>query len=165
MRNVLAITNKELRSYFASPIAYIMIGVFALLFGRFFIAYVTWFLDEAGQMFGPGRTPNVNQQVIAGLLQNSSVIILFMMPMITMRTYAEEKRSGTMELLLTSPVTDVQIILGRFFGAMGLYAALLGVTLVVFLMLHASGDPTYVMLPIEATAEDRHYPVSLEEAL
>ena len=56
------------------------------------------------------------------MLQNSAVIILFVMPMITMRTYSEEKRSGTIELLLTSPVTDLQIILGKFLGAMGLYA-------------------------------------------
>jgi len=73
-----------------------------------------------------GGTPNVNQHMIAGLLQNAAVIILFIMPMVTMRTYSEEKRSGTIELLLTSPVTDWQIILGKFFGAMGLYAAMLG---------------------------------------
>ena len=59
------------------------------------------------------------------MLQNAAVIILFLMPLITMRTYAEEKRSGTIELLLTSPVTDVEIILGKFLGAMGLYAAML----------------------------------------
>ena len=143
MRNILAIAGKELRSYFGSPIAYILLGLFALLFGRFFVAYVGWFLEEAGQMFGPGRTPNVNQQVIAGLLQNSSVIILFMMPMITMRTYAEEKRSGTIELLLTSPVTDVQIIVGKFLGAMGVYAAMLAVTGVYVALLFAFGNPEW----------------------
>ena len=143
MRNILAITGKELRSYFASPVAYILLGLFAFLFGQFYTAYVGWFLEEAGQMFGPGRTANVNQQVISGLLQNSSVIILFMMPMITMRTYAEEKRSGTMELLLTSPVTDVQIITGKFLGAMGLYAALLGVTLFYVALLFFFGNPEW----------------------
>ena len=56
--------------------------------------------------------------------------MLFVLPMITMRTYAEEKRSGTIELLLTSPLTDFQIILGKFLGALALYAAMLAVTLI-----------------------------------
>jgi ABC-2 type transport system permease protein len=81
--------------------------------------------------------------MIAGLLQNAAVIILFVMPMITMRTYSEEKRSGTIELLLTSPVTDLEIILGKFFGAMGLYAAMLGVTLLYISMLFFLGNPEW----------------------
>ena len=63
--------------------------------------------------------------MIRGVLQNAAVIILFVMPMITMRTYSEEKRSGTIELLLTSPLTDFEIILGKFLGAMGLFCAML----------------------------------------
>jgi ABC-2 type transport system permease protein len=90
-----------------------------------------------------GGTPNVNQHMISGLLQNAAVIILFVMPMITMRTYSEEKRSGTIELLLTSPVSDVQIILGKFFGAMGLYAAMLGVTVLYVSILFFLGNPEW----------------------
>jgi len=71
------------------------------------------------------------------------VIILFIMPMITMRTYSEEKRSGTIELLLTSPITDVEIILGKFFGAMGLYIAMLAVTLVYMAILFIFGNPEW----------------------
>ena len=71
------------------------------------------------------------------------MIILFVMPMITMRTYSEEKRSGTIELLLTSPVTDVEIILGKFFGAMGLYAAMLGVTMLYIGLLFFLGNPEW----------------------
>jgi len=84
---------------------------------------------------------NVNLYMIRPLLQNTSVIILFVLPMITMRTYAEEKRSGTIELLLTSPVTDVQIILGKFLGALGLYAAMLVVTMLYVGLLFRYGDP------------------------
>jgi ABC-2 type transport system permease protein len=143
MRNVFAIADKELRSYFASPIGYVIIGFFALLFAWFYKEYVGWFLETSQQMMGPGRTPNVNQQVIAGLLQNSAVIILFVMPMITMRTYSEEKRSGTIELLLTAPVTDVQIILGKFLGAMALYAAMLAVTFLSIALLFYFGNPEW----------------------
>jgi ABC-2 type transport system permease protein len=65
------------------------------------------------------------------------------MPIITMRTYSEEKRSGTIELLLTSPLTDVQIILGKFFGAMGLYAAMLAVTVLYVSILFFLGNPEW----------------------
>ena len=65
---------------------------------------------------------NINQQLIRPLLQNVTILILFLLPMVTMRTYSEEKRSGTIELLLTSPLTDFQIIMGKFLGAMALYA-------------------------------------------
>src|SRR5262249_59031199 len=121
MSNIIAIAQKELKSYFASPIAYIVIGLFALLYGYFYIALLAFFVRQSMQMgqFGMGpQAQNVNQQLIRPLLQNVTIIALFVMPMITMRTYAEEKRSGTIELLLTSPVTDFQIIMGKFLGAM-----------------------------------------------
>jgi ABC-2 type transport system permease protein len=141
---VLAIADKELRSYFASPIAYIIIGLFALLFGWFFYVYLTFFVQRSSGM-GPmgGGATNINQDMIRYVLMNSAVIILFVMPMITMRTYAEEKRSGTIELLLTSPLTDVQIILGKFFGALGLYAAMLLVTLLYMGILFVYGNPEW----------------------
>src|SRR5215210_8266601 len=121
-----------MRSYFASPIAYILIGLFSLLFGWFFYVYLMAFSQQSQQMmqFGGGGGANLNQMMIRGLFQNTAVIILFVMPMITMRTYSEEKRSGTIELLLTSPVTDLQIIVGKFLGAMLLYAAMLAVTMI-----------------------------------
>lgn len=143
MRNVIAIAQKELRSYFASPIAYIIVGFFALPFGVFFYLYLDVFVKQSLQMGQMGGAVNINQQVIRYVLQNASVIILFVMPMITMRTYSEEKRSGTIELLLTSPVTDVEIILGKFFGALGLYIAMLIVTLFYIGILFVYGNPEW----------------------
>ena len=143
MRNIIAIADKELRSYFASPIAYIIVGFFALPFGVFFYLYLEAFLRQSMQMAQFGGSLNVNQQVIRLVLQNASVIILFVMPMITMRTYAEEKRSGTIELLLTSPVTDLQIIVGKFLGALGLYIAMLLVTLLYIAILFVYGHPEW----------------------
>ncbi|PYR23026.1 MAG: ABC transporter, partial [Acidobacteria bacterium] len=67
----------------------------------------------------------------------------FLMPMVTMRTYAEEKRSGTIELLLTSPVTDFQIIMGKFLGAVALYVIMLAVTLVHLALLFIYGNPEW----------------------
>src|SRR5688572_8608023 len=143
MRNILAIAGKELRSYFASPIAYVIIGLFALLFGWFFFVYLSVFVQRSSQAMMGGGAPNINQDMIRGVFLNSAVIILFVMPMITMRTYSEEKRSGTIELLLTSPVTDFQIIMGKFLGALGLYASMLLVTMLYIAMLFAYGNPEW----------------------
>jgi ABC-2 type transport system permease protein len=148
MSNVLAIAHKEIRAYFTSPIAYIVIGLFALLFGYFFVAILTFFVQRSMQMMqigGPGGPPplNINEMMIRPLMQNVTVLVLFVMPMITMRTYAEEKRSGTIELLLTSPVTDVQIILGKFLGAMTLYVVMLAVTLIHVGLLFVYGNPEW----------------------
>jgi ABC-2 type transport system permease protein len=143
VRNIIAIAHKELRSYFSSPIAYIIIGFFALPFGVFFYLYLSAFVRQSLQMAQYGGSMNINQQVIRYVLQNASVIILFVMPMITMRTYAEEKRSGTIELLLTSPVTDLQIIIGKFLGALGLYVAMLLVTMLYVGILFVYGNPEW----------------------
>ena len=132
MSNILAIANKELRSYFNSPIAYAVIGFFAFAFGFMFWAFLRGFVAESMRMnmnqMGASGTVNINQMMLRPLVMQISVIVLFMLPMVTMRTYSEEKRSGTIELLLTAPLTDVQIILGKFLGALGLYAAMLLVT-------------------------------------
>lgn len=144
MRNILAIAGKELRGYFASPIGYVIMGFFALLFGIFFYAYLGEFMRQSMQMVGfGGGNMNVNMSLVRPLFGNASVVLLFVIPMITMRTYSEEKRSGTIELLLTSPITDFQIILGKFLGAMGLYVAMLAVTLLYMAILFWFGNPDW----------------------
>ena len=146
MNNILAIAHKEVKSYFASPIAYIVIGVFALLFGYFFYALLYYFDRQSMQAMGLGGTPpaNVNEQMIRPVFLNASVILLFVLPAITMRTYSEEKRSGTIELLLTSPITDFQIIMGKFLGAMALYASMLAITVIHMAILFLFGRPEWI---------------------
>ena len=144
MGNVLTIAQKELKSYFASPIAYIVIGFFALVFGWFYYVAVSFFLQASPQMGMPGAGQvNINTMAIRPLLQNVAVVALFMLPLITMRTYAEEKRSGTIELLLTSPLTDTQIVLGKFFGAVALYALMLLMTWIHVSILFIYGNPEW----------------------
>ena len=146
MRNVMAIAQREIKAYFSSPIAYILIGFFALLFGYFYYALLSFFERQSMQMgmgMGGPQTMNVNQMLISPLLVNATVILLFVFPLITMRTYSEEKRSGTIELLLTSPLTDLQIILGKFLGAMLLYCAMLAVTLLHVALLFLYGNPEW----------------------
>ena len=147
MSNILAIAHKELKRYFASPIAYAVIGLFALLYGYFYWALLAYFVRQSIQMGQMGmagpQAMNINQQMIRPLLQNVTVLLLFFLPMVTMPTYSEEKRSGTIELLLTSPLTDFEIIMGKFIGALTLYAVMLGVTLVHMAILFIYSRPEW----------------------
>ena len=145
MSNILAIAQKELRAYFASPIAYVTIGFFALLYGYFYAVGLAFFVRQSMQMgqFGGGQAVNINQMMIRNVVQNVTILVLFLMPMVTMRTYAEEKRSGTIELLLTSPLTDFQIIMGKFLGALALWAVMLVVSLIHMGILFIYGNPEW----------------------
>jgi ABC-2 type transport system permease protein len=141
MSNALAIARRELNSYFASPIAYVVIGFFALMYGFFFYSLLLYFDRQSLQ--AAGQPVNVNEQFLRPVFLNATVIFLFVLPLVTMRTYSEEKRSGTIELLLTAPLTDLQIIIGKFLGAMGLYASMMALTLVHVGLLFAFGNPEW----------------------
>jgi gliding motility-associated transport system permease protein len=146
MSNIAAIAHKELKSYFASPIAYVVLGFWAFMYGWFFINMLNFFVRQSLQMnqFAQGPSAvNVNQMLIRPVLQNVTILLLFLMPMVTMRTYAEEKRSGTMELLLTAPLTDFQIIMGKFLGALALWAVMLAISLIHIGLLFVYGRPEW----------------------
>jgi ABC-2 type transport system permease protein len=119
-----------------------MIGFFALLFGWFYYVPLAFFEQQSmGMGMNPNQPLNINQMLIGPTLLNTTVIMLFLFPLITMRTYSEEKRSGTIELLLTSPLTDMQIILGKFLGTLALYGAMLLVTVLYIALLFWFGRP------------------------
>ncbi len=143
MKNVLLICQKELKSYFASPIAYLLMAFFGLIFGFGMFTATRDFIRFSFQMQmqGGGAPMSINEQIIRPLLSFGSTISLFLIPMITMRLFAEEKRTGTIELLLTSPVTDAQIILGKWLGAMLLYLCILVMSMVNIALLFAWGKP------------------------
>jgi len=145
MRNVLTICSKEIRSYFVSPIAYLLMALFGLVFGYFFYSATAYFV-MAGlrqQMQGSQMPMNVNDFVIAPLLGNASVVGLFLIPLISMRLFAEEMRSGTVELLLTSPIRDWEIVLGKWLGAIVMYMCLLGVSALNIGLLFIYGSPDW----------------------
>ena len=151
MSNILAIAHKELKGYFASPIAYVVIGLYAVMFGYFFYALLLYFDRQSMQMAGLGgaQPVNVNEGLIRPVFLNTTVIFLFILPMVTMRTYSEEKRSGTIELLLTSPVTDFQIVMGKFIGAMALYGIMLLVSLIHLVVLFAFGRVDHALVDLD----------------
>jgi gliding motility-associated transport system permease protein len=143
--NVLTICRKELNGYFASPVAYVVMGLFAVIAGYFFYMATAIFVTRGmeAQMMGRPMPMNVNEWVISPVLMNVSVIALFLIPMITMRLFAEEKRSGTIELLITSPVLDAEIIIGKWLAAMCLYAGVLAISAVNIGILFLYGEPDW----------------------
>jgi gliding motility-associated transport system permease protein len=145
MRNIWVICRKELRSYFVSPIAYLLLAMFAIVFGFFFWNAVGYFVYAGmeSQMRGGMYPMSINEQVIRPLISNVSVIGLFLIPMITMRLFAEEKRSGTIELLVTSPVRDYEVILGKWLAAVILYSVMLLLTMLNFVWLFRFGNPDW----------------------
>lgn len=119
MNITLAIFKKEFKSLFYSPIAYIVLFVFLGITGWFF----TSSLFEVGIVS------------MRGAFEIISFILLFFIPAITMRTFSEEKRSGTIEMLLTKPVSEMQIITGKFFATLAFTALAVAPTLIYLISL------------------------------
>jgi ABC-2 type transport system permease protein len=145
MRNVWTICRRELYAYFVSPIAWVLLALFAVLSGGFTSLSVSFFVQETmrSQMQGQPVPMSVNEMVIAPLFGNISVIGLFLIPLISMRLFAEEKRQGTIELLVTSPVRDLEIVIGKWLAAVLMYSALLGVLVLDLSFLFIYGSPDW----------------------
>ncbi len=148
MKAIFAISLKEYKSFFYSPVGYLILAGFTALTGIFFYLNVSYFVEMAfrdammsQQYRMPGQTLNVNLQVIRPFFYNISLISLFTLPLITMRLYSEEKRAGTVELLYTAPITPAQIITGKFLAGLLFYVVLLIPTILFNLILFAYGDP------------------------
>ena len=125
MRNVWAVATRELRSYFLSPLAYVVIALFLALSGYLFALILA----------------NGREASLRGLVQNVSVLYLFIVPAISMRLLAEEQRTGTVELLLTNPVQEWEIVTGKFLASVMLVLVMLALTLVFPLFLFIFGNP------------------------
>ena len=125
MRNILAISTKELKSYFASPMAYVITAVYLVITGYFFS------MDLTAQQ----------EATIRGFLFPGSFLLLLLAPILTMRLLAEEQKLGTIELLLTSPVRDAEVVLGKFLSSLAILAVMLALTLYYPMLLFWFGDP------------------------
>ncbi|MFC1713508.1 ABC transporter permease [Candidatus Poribacteria bacterium] len=129
MKNIPSIFAREIKTYFVSPIAYVALIVFILLTGYFFAAYFNWASRYQGE---------ANMRV---LFHNMSITMLFLSPLITMRLFAEEKRSGTIEIMMTSSVTDTEIVIGKFAASAVLFLMMLALTSLCPIFLMAYGTP------------------------
>lgn len=127
MRNLMSIAQREMRAYFNGPVAYVLIAIYLVLTTIFF-----------SNQFAPGLVPEMRATL------NLMVIpLIFLVPMLTMRLVSEELSRGTIETLMTAPVTDTQVIVGKFLGAMGFLLLLLLTTLVYPAVLNVFGDPDF----------------------
>lgn len=125
MKNALAIAGKEFKSYLASPMAYVVTGIFLAATGFFF-----------------GTSPSTYSETsLNGFLQAGVILILLFAPLLTMRLLAEERKLGTIELLMTAPVRDSEVILGKFLGSLFILTVMVALTLYYPLLLKIFGDP------------------------
>lgn len=151
MRKTLAIFEKEFKSFFYSPMAYVVIAVFTALTGVFFYLYLSNFVEQAfmdqiraQQYRQMPQKFNVNLMLIRPYFWNIALISLFTLPAITMRLFSEEKKQGTIELLYTSPISSVQIIIGKFLAGLAFYAVLLIPTVFFQSLLFIYGNPEFL---------------------
>jgi ABC-2 type transport system permease protein len=121
MKNILIIATHELRRLFKSPLAWVMLAVVEFLLAIFFLILLNQFMNPGPWFAGRGIT----EIVIAGLLQVSGIVILLITPFITMRIFSEERRTGTIKLLLSSPISLTELVLGKYLGMLGFLIILL----------------------------------------
>lgn len=133
MRNVFAVVKRELYAYFVSPIAYFVVIPFLFVCGFFFAVAFSY--------FSVGTVSNAPNELVGGMLQTMSLLLLLVTPLLTMRLFAEEKRTGTMELLRTSPVRETEVVLGKFLASWFLLAVMLMGTLPLPLYVRSRGNP------------------------
>jgi len=145
VKNVVHILQKELKSYFYSPIAYVTLTLFMLVSGFVFFLIFTDIAERtamSGMGMGMGAEPvNVPQLVERYFLGWLSTILLFLIPLITMGVYAEEKKKGTFELLFTSPLTNLEIVFGKYLANLVFCLILFGGSLLLQLPLFLAGAP------------------------
>jgi ABC-2 type transport system permease protein len=147
MKNILAIYRKEMRHYFVSPIAYVFIGLFLILTAFFFNFFLQAVIQQSlsmemeGMRFGMAQSIDVPSEVMRAFFGLLSTLVLFITPILTMGVYAEERKRGTMELLMTSPLTELDIVLGKFFASLTLYALMLVPTLSYLIFMYMRSEP------------------------
>lgn len=147
MLNILAITRRELNGYFTTPVAYVMMCGLTFLGSYFFVNFVQQFIQasllaqQMPQYLDPGKL-NLTDAVMAPLLFNLAVILVFVMPFVSMRLLAEERRQGTLELLMTAPINSTELVLGKYLGGLVLVTLTLALTLLYPAVLTYFGGST-----------------------
>lgn len=145
MRNIWTICRRELYAYFVSPVAWVLMAIFAILGGILTYTYASFYLAQSFAMQSRGEQAglNLNEVVLAPLLSQMAIVSVFLIPMISMRLFAEEKRQGTIELLVTSPITDLELVLGKWLSAVILLATLFALLLIDFGFFFRYGNPDW----------------------
>ena len=143
MKNIWTIAWRDFKSYFTSPIAYILIAGFLAIMGWMFFFNLSYFNQQNLQamQMNLGKGVSITDGIIRPLFGNMNVVLLFLVPFITMRLLAEERKNSTIQLLLTAPVTLAEIIAGKFLSSLLLVAVMLGLTPAYPIVLFTTGNP------------------------
>ena len=147
MNSLYAIYRKEMGNYFVSPVAYVVVGVFLALSAFFFNYFLSAVMQQALQMqmqeMEMGMHPNIDvtMEVMRAFFGLLSTLVLFLTPMLTMGVFSEERKRGTMDLLMTSPITEGQIVLGKFLASLTLFAIMLLPTAGYLIFTYVRSEP------------------------
>lgn len=134
---IFTIARHELRTMFLSPLAWVILGIMQMLLGYMFLAQIDSFFMLQPQLIHLQNTPGVTDIVVAPMFQLSAIILLMVMPLITMRSIAEEKFNGTLSLLISSPISMTEIVLGKFLGLFGFVVILVSLLMLMPLSLYS----------------------------
>ncbi|MBQ27792.1 MAG: hypothetical protein CMH81_06600 [Nitrospiraceae bacterium] len=149
MTHIRIVAGKELRSYFMSPVAYVVIAMFLLIVGVLtYLAATQASTVAMQQMQVKGVIPelHVNELVFRPVFGNLAIILLLLLPMLTMRLFAEERKMRTMELLMTSPITVTEMVIGKYLATTVVFAGMVGLTGLTPLMLSFFTDIEWMPL-------------------
>lgn len=141
MRSLLLILRREFKAYWISPVAYAVVAVFLFLSGIFFFGQLSEFVALSTR--SGGQAVDVNQQLIRPYFYTLSVMILFFLPLVSMRLLAEEMRQGTLEILLTTPVRESVVVLGKYLASVGLFMAMVLGAAIHIGILFVFGNPEW----------------------
>lgn len=147
MKDIWIITKKELKIFLFSPIAYIITAFFLLLSGFFFYHILVWFSNQSARMMQDpyyANQLNLNKMVFEPFFNNLTVILIFLIPLLTMRLWSDEKKMRTEELLLTSDLKISSIIFGKYLAALIIYTLILLLTATYILFILVYGNPQFV---------------------
>lgn len=145
MKNLLTITKKELKIFLYSPIAYILTAFFLLVSGYFFYNIVVWVNGQAARsMQSPYGAPpkiDINRMIYEPFFNNIAIVLMFLLPLLTMRLFADEKKMRTEEMLLTSPTPVSSLILGKYLASLIIYLIVLILTGTLSIFVFLNGNP------------------------
>jgi len=138
MRNTWAVCRREFASYFQTPIGYVVVGVLALVTGLAFTISFTYYakMSQAPSEYAMTGVPDFEETLLSPFLVFFGTLFMFLTPLITMRLLAEERNRGTMELLLTYPLRDREIVFGKYLAALGMLLVVMLLIAVDMLVLH-----------------------------
>ena len=135
------VARRELATLFLSPMAWIILAVIQVILGYMFLTNLDNFFLVQPQLRQLANTPGVTDIVVTPLMQVAAIILLMVLPLLTMRSLAEEKRNGTLTLLKSAPLGMSEIVLGKFVGLMGFIAILVGMLMLMPLSLYLGTTP------------------------